>query len=397
MKKAVLYGAGIQGEKFYIRWRKRYEIQYVIDKNAHRFFHGLPVYSFEEKCDDLKHQYIIIATAKTHYDVISRNLKEIGCIEFDDFIWMEEIDRKLMILYGNCHMAVIERYLNANPNVTKEFAIRRYYVSDADERYRIPEERQLKECSVFITQDIREENKAYVPGYVKLKEKLMRECTSIVIPNVFECNMFFPQIYRPKDKISRVNELHKKELLLNEEGSSVAAMDYILAELQGRRDINIDRLYESGYGIDDIINYILDKSTYQKEAVVDNFRKEMNKLKKRELNCNIKISDFIENNYQDKQLFYEPGHPTNILLCEYGRRILKYLKIELDETLPIAEGMDSEEVFIYESVKEALNLKFEQKYIKRNSINYTLQNRSMDLREYVVNYIMWNYGGAVEL
>lgn len=109
-------------------------IQYVIYKNANRLFHGIPVYSYEEKSDDLKNQYVIIATAKTHYDEIALNLIAIGGVEFDDFIWIGDIVKKLIILYGNCHMPVIEQYLNANPNVTKSYTTRRYFVSDENKK-----------------------------------------------------------------------------------------------------------------------------------------------------------------------------------------------------------------------------------------------------------------------
>lgn len=397
MKKTVLYGAGIQGEKFYARWHKRYDIQFVIDRNANGTFHGLPVFSFEEKSAELKNYYIVVAVARMHYDTISQNLKDIGCIEFDDFIWMDNIDKKLMILYGNCHMAIIERYLNANPNVTKDYIVWRYYVANVDEKYRVPEDRQLRECSVFITQDIQEENAALVPGFAQLKKKLPSDCVSIIVPNVFGCNMFFPQLYKPTDTVNKVNEIHKANLNMNSKlYSSTAVMECIIGQLQGMRDRNIDQLYESGKTVDDILTCILDKLTYSAREVEANFQGGLHKLKARECECSIIISDFIEKNFRHMQLFYEPEHPTNNLLFEYGRRILRYLQIELDETQPVEECLDSGEVFIYESVKEALNMEFEQKFIRRNYVNCTLQNRAMDLREYVVNYIAWNYGEIIE-
>ena len=47
MKKIVLYGAALAGEKFYWAYRNKYQIEYVLDQCNNRFFHNIPVYSFE--------------------------------------------------------------------------------------------------------------------------------------------------------------------------------------------------------------------------------------------------------------------------------------------------------------------------------------------------------------
>ncbi len=48
-EKIILYGAGLAGEKFYWAYRKIYEIEYVLDQCNNRWFHNIPVYSFEER------------------------------------------------------------------------------------------------------------------------------------------------------------------------------------------------------------------------------------------------------------------------------------------------------------------------------------------------------------
>lgn len=47
MKKVVLYGVGLDGEKFYCKYKEQYEFVYAVDKNSGRFFHNMPVYSFK--------------------------------------------------------------------------------------------------------------------------------------------------------------------------------------------------------------------------------------------------------------------------------------------------------------------------------------------------------------
>lgn len=49
MKKIILYGVGLAGEKFYWAYKNKYQIDYVLDQCNNIFFHNIPVYSFEEK------------------------------------------------------------------------------------------------------------------------------------------------------------------------------------------------------------------------------------------------------------------------------------------------------------------------------------------------------------
>lgn len=38
MQKVVLYGGGIAAEKFWCKYKNRFEIEYIIDREAERFF-----------------------------------------------------------------------------------------------------------------------------------------------------------------------------------------------------------------------------------------------------------------------------------------------------------------------------------------------------------------------
>lgn len=80
----------------------------------------------------------------------------------------------------------------------------------------------------------------------------------------FWVQFVFPQIYLPMNKMLEINELHRNELFMDDRElySSTTAIDYILIQVQGMRDRNIDRLYEERREIDDNISYILDESSY---------------------------------------------------------------------------------------------------------------------------------------
>lgn len=78
-------------------------------------------------------------------------------------------------------------------------------------------------------------------------------------------------------------------------------------------------------------------NTYSDEDIQYNYKKSIDELKKREnkvfdndYGVDIKISDFIETNYQSKYLFHTYNHPTNILLLELTRRIVERLGLVME-------------------------------------------------------------------
>lgn len=48
------------------------------------------------------------------------------------------------------------------------------------------------------------------------------------------------------------------------------------------------------------------------------------------------------------------------------------------------------EMFIYGCVKRALNLRFEQKYIRVGASHYTLQGKPLSLQEWIKDCKKWN-------
>ena len=125
MQEVILYGAGLAGEKFYHRYKDRFKIKYVIDKNCNRLFHGASVYSFSEKKEEIKNEMIIVAAGSANtYHEISAILEDNGLEEFKNFRSAENIDKELAILYGNCHFFILEEYLMSNPVFNRKYELR---------------------------------------------------------------------------------------------------------------------------------------------------------------------------------------------------------------------------------------------------------------------------------
>ena len=64
METVILYGTGIEGEKFYQAYRKKYKILYCIDKMYNRPFHGLSIVDFENVAAELKKKLFYYCRSK---------------------------------------------------------------------------------------------------------------------------------------------------------------------------------------------------------------------------------------------------------------------------------------------------------------------------------------------
>ncbi len=387
MEEIVLYGAGLAGEKFYCRYKDRFRIKYVIDRNCGRLFHGANVYSFADKKDELKNEMIIVAAGTpAAYKEISAVLEENGLEEFKNYRSFENIDRDLAILYGNCHFFILEEYLRSNPVFNKQYHLRFHYVAGNDP---CPKKVELEHCKLIISQDIQEDNALHRPGAEQLFSCVEEDCIKILVPNLYGYNLFFPQIQRP-DRNVALKHINS-EAILRKDATAKSQEEYI-SWISGWRDKNIEDMFEAGGKIDDIVDMIEHEDVYSAETILENFDNQIRKLQKREENCDIKISDYILENYMKCQMLYDPHHPTREVILEKGRRILNLLKIEINEahmTISRQAMIDGKELFLYGCVRRALKIQYKQQYI-RNNKNNSLYNRAMDLKEYVEAYIAWN-------
>lgn len=399
MQEVVLYGVGLDGEKFYCKYKNKFKFVFAVDQNSGRTFHGMLVYHFDEVKEEIKKYFIYVAVGlDTSWQAIRDLLKSNGLKEFRNFASKEFAEKKLAILYGNCHMNILGEYLQANPDFHRVYALRCYSLM----RIESAEDDELKACALFITQDIRENNELGMPpadGLIRMLES--NHCRCIKVPNLYGCNLLFPQLKRcEQEELDRRHQRH-----INEEAIELKGMaDWGVAKIRDLsmntlmwKDICLEQLYSNGGDISQIETLMNYGEPFSQEQIQENFLTEMQKLKEREKVCDIRISDYIEENYRTKLLFYEPYHPVNEVIFEKGRRILALLKMTVFEECPIKDSLDGSEVFIYGCVRRALHLEFEQKYIRksnlRGSYRFTLRDIPLTMKEYIEEYIAWNLGG----
>lgn len=279
------------------------------------------------------------------------------------------MERKKVVVYGNCHTEAVIKYLQSNKEFIQKYEILPIlpvYQIENSEYFNLP---VFKECDIFIHQSIRENNR-YGREYASknLISKLKDGCKVIAIPNLYHLPIcFFPQY------------TEEREFKLMK-GATIFFRDSI-----------IDSGVKNGYSIKQIYDEYKKSYYFSKERIQKALEEFILKVQEREQEWDIKISGFLMEKYKDEQLFFDPNHPTPVVISYISEELLKCLGIknytDLGDYQPWR--MDTYEMPICESVRRALNLSYQTAEI-RNTGNKLIQD-SMYLRSYIIQYMacMW--------
>lgn len=370
--KYILWGRGVDAERFYYQYRNKINILFCVDSNCCEGsrFHELEVYP-PEAVDGVDAK-ILIATRQYYYE-IKETLTNKGYLEYQDFIYCFDFDKKIVFIHGNCHCRVIKKYLQSSDIFSKNYMFGDWpFIFEFDEEGL--DEQKLKACDVFIHQDIQRNNsKGYCFSDEYILPKLKKDCIEICIPNLYDFPkaMFFSQ--------SKINP----------RGGKIGRRDNPFSYAEEAIDKAIS---ENIFEETEILDML--QGDFEDYGVIQNqWKSDLLKWRIREEGWDIAIIDFIEENYQKKQLFYDIGHPSNHLLKEMANRILRLLGIdELVKDIDAEWELDAHEVPVYPCIRRALCLEWAQQFLRKNSFEkIILGNSNMDLEEYIREYIYWSY------
>ena len=155
----------------------------------------------------------------------------------------------------------------------------------------------------------------------------------------------------------------------------------------------IDRCVEHKESLNDILKSLMSEFVDERDICIQ-WEDDRKSLLEREKSWDIKISDYIFENFQVEQLFYDIGHPTNFLFKEIATRILYYLKID-DNVMEVSGGLNCYEVPVYPCIKKALKLEWDVSSLRKKMKGiqrFVLDDKEMNLTEYIREYVWWNYG-----
>lgn len=290
--------------------------------------------------------------------------------EFEYFLQNKVNGRRIVVIYGNCHTTILSEILSKSICFQKEFVIypiEPIHLVKSKEYFEHP---VFRLCDVFIHQSIRLNNrygKEFASEY--LVQLLKPDCEVIAIPNVYHLPVcFYPQ-YSPEP------------VLVGKNGDTIFF-----------RDLIIDDGFAKGFSQKKIKEIYEQEHLFSKEEICEEFNRFIEKVRRREQDWDIKISDFILENYKSNQLFFDPNHPTTVLLKEIAKKLLERLcgTIADDELGQMkVSRLDAFEMPVCPSVREAFDMQYETKEYRRSGSK--LRAGKMDLKEYILEYsaLLW--------
>lgn len=280
-------------------------------------------------------------------------------------------------LYGNCHMIGFEICLKHSKNFMDKFElIKLPYFFESEG---MVEKEQLCECDLFIYQEVRDTNKYGVEFCTdRLFGFLPSKCEMVEVPNLYELGYgFFPQNYLQDHAPHYINS-HNPAFRGDERGLFVHG-DKVL---DGMLDMPLR----------DVISRAHDYDVIKKDIILQMFDKYMKKIMEREKKWDIKIYYYIEQNYKRIQMFNDFGHPTNKVIKEMSRNLLKYIGVEDDlENFPMIFELEEYEDPIYPCVRDVLNLSYQKEFLREQSDKKLVDK--MTFNEYICEYYYWNQRG----
>jgi len=352
-RKIIIFGGGIQGEKFLCLYGAKLKVECIFDNLKEGSFHGIKI----KKPSFLADVFIIVASG--HYLEIRDQLRSLNYSEFQDFIPAEIYNKKMVVAYGNCHMGAVRRYLEQSVEFTREYGF-----------YPFPSVQMMKEqfdykdilshCDLFMHQSIREENGfGWRCSSNAFLQYVSKTCTIVAVPNLYGLpKCFFPQISRRESQ------------------------DCFMCSFFPYEEVNVSKWIREGKSKEEIKKKMIMGGVYSSEYIIDLWNEFKKTLLEREKEWDIKISDYILENYKKEKLFYELFHISSKLAREIAIRILQYLGYPVID-MYLIPCLDEYEVFIYKDVKEALNLEFEERTIRKHRKEASLRLCEMNIDEFV--------------
>lgn len=247
-------------------------------------------------------------------------------------------DRKVLAFYGNCQITAYNSLLVTSEELLEKYIVINMVPVQIMGNYKVHlTEAFFREIDVFVYQRVRENNKYgrevstdILAGYLRT------DARKICIPNAYFTG-YFPQICVDPYNIDQPE---------------------ICGKAFSSGDKNVRRMTDEGMTVEEISAILDTDYFYSVREVKANYDETMESLRQREKDSDVKISDFIEEWFRKRQLFFTENHPTCFLLNEVLKRVFACFHENYD--FKIERGFENRryELFIYPSVAKALNLSF---------------------------------------
>jgi len=278
--------------------------------------------------------------------------------------------QKKCMVYGNCQARPLARLLSVDKNFSKKYQIINYkpvYTIEGKDLYHL--EKICKKIDLFIYQPIKTGYlDLYEIGTDFLKSLLTKDSISISFHSLY-FDAYNPEcIYIKRTDSEGVHQ-----------GPFGDYHNEILIQLY------IDKL-----NYRDTVQYLRASKAKDPSSIEKNLDQSINELFRREQtkNIDIKIAQYIKDNYQQKRLFWTFNHPSNDILIHCSQEIIKRLGMNYSanfckKKITSYELLDMTCFSIHPSIYETLNLSF------NNPDVYYYKGQTFELNEVVKMFYIY--------
>lgn len=189
-REIVLFGAGKIAEKFVYQYFNEVNICYIWDNLKTGEFLGHQI-----KKPEYYKKYFIIVTSISYFE-IRNQLISMGYCEFHDFIPASIFNKKIAIVYGNCHMNAVKLYLECHKEFSLEYGFYPFPMIQTLKDINLEYKNILNNCDLLFHQSVRKDN-VYGEDYSseQILQYIKGTCRVISVPNLYGMPKYlFPQL-----------------------------------------------------------------------------------------------------------------------------------------------------------------------------------------------------------
>ena len=321
-REIVIFGAGIMAHEFYEAYKNKLNFAFCVTNDSRewgekRFCGELDILQYPGQV--LKGKYYIVLCAYIAFDNIASQMECDGYDMFHDFIDYKAAEaildgKKLAFFYGTCILRDVYHLLERVPAFLEQY-VSVFMQASPEEKETMTEFRRLYygkelcDAYVYARKLIRVSE-----AYNMQRKDLPSDCKMIGISNV-TFSGYWPQLY---------NMYYNENWLFD----VMAPFDNNFWHLMyTREDVNITKLVKEGKTPQEIYKILSADNYYSEKDIKRHLRICFKTIKMAEKGVDVKVGDFIQSQYQQKQLYQDYTHPKKAVLWEYTKQILEHLDV----------------------------------------------------------------------
>jgi hypothetical protein len=352
-KEIVIYGTGDVGKHFFERWGTEWNILHCTSSyDSDCEIEGTSFRQLEQ-LDKSEHFLVICSESYTaireHLDVFGWNPIE----NFTYYLFFEEVvirKKHVMLGLGACKIDEIGYVLKKNHNFSDFYHFcffSEFEVFETGERFKLSAMKEfiatIKMADVFLHSPAIELKRQQ--QYKMAKAYLKSNVREITI-SLFNFDSYWPQDISDEREVSKYYIIHPNEPVK-------AYQD---------RDQVVEKMVEGNMPPKDILKIIKQKNFFDEDVVWNNHKKCLAKIKLIDRYADIRMMEYVYENYALRKLYIDRGHFNDEIIREYAHRIWSYLGIGDDaaviEKFSMEFDMPYNEFPIYPSTADILNLEW---------------------------------------